>query len=229
MNTLPAPDPHASSDKPQASLRPTWFWQVMHLVCFLYFVPMYRFRAWGVRHVPLTGPVLLVSNHQSFFDPILVGLPLARRRFYAMARKTLWDHPAVGWLIEQLSAVPVDQENAAGDLRAMRQCVEILRQGQMLLVFPEGSRTLTGETDAFLTGTMLLIKRARPAVVPVALDGAFDAWPRGRKLPRPTGRMGVRFGEPIPAEALLTIPPGQALTLLRDRVESLRLGVAKAL
>lgn len=201
--------------------RPDLFWRVLHFFCFAYFLPCYRFRAWGVRRVPRSGPVLLVSNHQSYLDPIAIGLPLSRRRLFALARKTLWDTPWVGWLITRLHAIPVDQENP-GDLKAMRACLDVLGRGEALLIYPEGARTLTGRTEPFQTGTMLLIKRAKPAVVPVAIDGAFQAWPRNRKAPRPTGRIGVMFGEPIPAEELLAMKPDDALRRLRDRVETMR-------
>lgn len=214
--------PESGKDAPS---RPTAFWQLMHLLCFLYFLPAYRFRAWGTSRLPMTGPTLLVSNHQSFLDPIVVGLPLARRRMGALARKTLWDNKAVGWLIDRLEAIPVDQENPS-DLKAMRACLEVLSRGEALLIFPEGARTMTGQTQAFQIGTMLLIKRARPTIVPVGIDGAFDVWPRTRKLPRATGRIGVEFGEPISAETLLAMKPDAALNHLRETVESLRLGVA---
>ncbi len=200
--------------------RPTVFWQVMHALCFAYFVPAYRFRAWGAQHVPMTGPTLLVSNHQSYFDPIIVGLPLARRRFYALARKTLWDQKAVGWLITQLGALPVDQENP-GDLKAMRACIDVLKRDQMLLIYPEGARSLSGQVEAFQPGTMLLIKRARPTVVPVGIAGADGVWERGRKLPAATGRLGVSFGEPIPASTLLAMSAQDAVGMLRERVVGL--------
>ena len=207
---------------------PNLFWRTLHFFCFLYFLPMYRFRWWGVRKVPLTGPVLMVCNHQSFLDPIVVGLPMSRRKFHALARKTLWDNKAVGWVITRLNAFPVDQENP-GDLRAMRACLELLNAGDALLIFAEGARTLTGKTEAFQTGTMLLIKRAKPTVVPVAIEGAYEAWPRRAKHPKPTGRIGIMFGDPIPAEQLLSLKPDAALGLLRDRVESMRLEVAERL
>lgn len=221
-------DGRPSGAAASSASRPTWFWRVMHFCCFVYFVPFYRFRAWGVRRVPLKGPTLLVSNHQSFLDPIVVGLPLSRRRFHALARKTLWDSRAVGWMITRLNAIPVDQENP-GDLKAMRACLDLLKRDEALVIYPEGARTMTGEVQAFQTGTMLLIKRAKPMVVPVAIEGAFEAWPRVRKLPKPTGRIGIMYGDPIPAEELLAMKPDAALKRLRDEVEAMRQTVGERL
>lgn len=208
--------------------RPSAFWHFWHLLTFVWFLLCYRFRAYGVHNVPLTGPVLMVSNHQSFLDPIVIGLPLSRRRFFALARKTLWDHKWVGWLITGLNAIPVDQESG-GDLKAMRTCIDVLKRGESLVIYPEGARTLTGQTQAFETGTMLLIKRARPTVVPIALEGPYAIWPRTKKLPRLSGRVAIRYGEPIPAEMLLAMPADQALQLLRDRVETMRVELAERL
>jgi 1-acyl-sn-glycerol-3-phosphate acyltransferase len=219
-----------SDPRDRATQRPTWLWRLLHLLCFLYFVPAYRFRAWGVQHVPLTGATLLVANHQSFLDPIVGGLPLSRRRFVALARKTLWDSRCVGWLITRLNAIPVDQngvDGGGGDLKAMRACLDVLGRGDALVIYPEGARTLTGEVQRFHTGSMLLVKRAKPTVVPVAIEGAFEAWPRLRRFPRPTGRIGVMFGEPIPAEELVKLKPDDALAQLRDRIEQMRQDIAR--
>jgi len=164
--------------------------------------------------------VLLVASHQSFIDPILVGLACHHRQFYAMARRTLWDESAfLGKLMESLNAIPVDQESA--DLAAMRRSIEVLKQGQALLIFPEGSRTEDGTIAPFAPGISLLIRRAKPMVVPVAIEGAYDVWPRHRKLPKLCGRIGVMFGKAIPADQLLAMQ-SEPTQYLRDQCEALR-------
>lgn len=207
-------------------IRILW-WHALHYLCLVWMVSCYRYREWGSQRIPRTGPVLFLSNHQSFLDPILVGLGAHRRQFYAMARSTLFNNRFFAWLIRSLNAVPV--ERGESDLAAMRRCIEVLKAGNALLVFPEGTRTTTGATLRFASGTMLLIKRAMPTVVPVAVEGAFDAWPKGRKLPRGTGRVAVMYGEPIPAEQLVGMPAEQALAMLRDRVETMRQELAQRL
>lgn len=189
----------------------------MHGICYVLFLPLYRFRMRGVRNIPLEGPLLIVSNHQSFYDPIIVGLGIHKRPFFAMARKTLWDTKWVAWLIDSLNAVPVDQQ--ASDMKAMRKTMGVLQSGQALMLFPEGARTPDGEVHDFAPGMMLLIRRAKPSVLPVGLDGAYDVWPRGRKYPKLFGRIAVSYGEPIEADALLELESEQALEKMRSAVE----------
>jgi 1-acyl-sn-glycerol-3-phosphate acyltransferase len=208
--------------------QPAWrilWWHFLHFLCYLWVGPAYRYRAWGFQRVPQTGPVLLVSNHQSFLDPILVGLSVHHRQFYALARSSLFRHRAFSWLIRSINAIPV--ERGTGDMAAMRRCIEVLQQGHALLIFPEGTRTPDGTTKPFAPGTMLIIKRARPLVVPVAVEGSFAAWPKERKAPRSTGKIGVMFGEPIRPEVLVAMEPAAALEHLRAKVEEMRLEVAR--
>ena len=207
--------------QPGHSLRRILWWQACHTLCTVWFAISYRFRFFGQRNIPLAGPVLFVSNHQSMLDPIIVGLGSSHRQFYALARATLWNNKLMGIIMDSLNGIPVDQDNP--DASTMKRCIEVLKQDHALLVFPEGARTYSGKTEAFEPGTMLIIKRAKPTIIPVALDGAYDAWPRTRKLPKAFGRIACVFGEPIASEDLLSMTNSEALEYLRDRVESLRL------
>lgn len=206
--------------QPGHSLWRIGWWHLLHFVCFMSCGLVYQYRVWGTHQIPQCGPVLFVANHQSFLDPILVGLGGHRRQFYAMARESLWSNQLLGLLMNTLNALPVDQ--AKGDTAAMRRCIDVLRRGHALLVFPEGARTMDGELGPFARGIMVLVKRAKPTVVPVAIEGAFLAWPRTRMLPRPCGRIGVMFGEPIWSGRLVADGNERALELLRWRLESLR-------
>lgn len=209
--------------RPDSLLRRTW-WHVLHFICFIWFRLAYDYRSFGVYNVPRTGPVLLVCNHQSYLDPIIVGLALHWRVFYAMARSTLFRSPAFGWLIRSLNAIPV--ERGESDLSAMRLSLNVLKAGHALVIYPEGTRTRDGSVGPFAPGTFLLVKRGGAPVVPVAIEGSYAVWPKGRPAPRATGRISVRFGQPIPAERLIELGPAAALDLLRQQVESMRWGLA---
>jgi len=210
--------------QPGAPLYRILWWHFLHFIFYCWILPCYRFRAWGYRNVPSKGPVLLVSNHQSYLDPIIVGLGSHHRQFFAIARSTLFRHPVFEWFIRSLNAIPVERGTA--DMGAMRRCIDVLNEGQALLIMPEGTRTLDGTTQPFAPGTMLIVKRAKPKVVPVAVEGAFAAWPKGRGL-KLTGRIGVMYGEAIPAEKLMAMGADAALAMLRDEVEKMRLQLAE--
>lgn len=205
--------------QPGASLWRIAYWHCIHMLCFLFLLPVYRYRAFGVRNIPRTGPLLLVSNHQSYLDPSLVGMGCSRRQFAALARSTLFDNPVFAWIIRRLNAIPVTQGET--DVGAMRKCISELKKGQALLIFPEGSRTLTGEVEPFQTGTMLMIKRAKPTILPVAIEGAYNVWKRGG-YPKFHGRIAVKYGEPIPAETIIEMGPDKGLAFLRDTVAGMR-------
>lgn len=212
--------------QPGHPLRRVLWWSFLHLLCYCWVAPCYRYRSWGGPEVPRRGPLLLIANHQSFLDPILVGQGLHHRQFHALARATLFDHPLFAWLIRSLNAIPVRQGHA--DKAAMRRCLQVLGEGHALLVYPEGSRTPDGRTQPFAPGTLLLIRRARPWVVPVAIEGAYRAWPIWRRLPRPFGRVAVRYGRAVRADEVLA--RGEAgLAELRDEVERMRLALAERL
>ncbi len=207
---------------------PLWriaWWHLVHLVCWVVLGACYRYRVWGTHHLPDTGPVLLVSNHQSYLDPVLVGLASHRRQFIPMARSTLFRNRFFAWLIKSLNAIPVDR--ATSDMAAMRRALDALNRGNSLLIFPEGTRAVTAHVGPFKSGSMLLIKRARPTVVPVAIEGAGTAWPKGRPLPLATGRIAVQFGQPIPADELLAMGTPAAMEHLRSTVETMRQHLAR--
>lgn len=214
--------------QPGRSIHRMLWWHFCHMLCVIWFYTCYRFRFYGARNIPHTGPVLFISNHQSMLDPIIVGLGASHRQFYAMARKTLWGSGALGWVMDSLNAIPVDQDNP--DASTMKKCIEVLKQNHALLIFPEGARTFTGKTEAFEPGMMLIIKRAKPTIIPVALQGAFRVWPRTSKWPMLFGRIGCIYGEPIdPDQLLQDRKPKEALAFLQDKVESLRLELASAM
>lgn len=208
---------------PGATLRHIAWWKLLRFLTWLYVKLFYRHRTTHADRIPAAGGVLLISNHQSFLDLIVVGVGIHHRHFHSMARKTLFDSRAMAWLIRSLNGFAVDQSK--GDLGAMRTAIAKLKEGHLLLVFPEGSRTPDGAVAPFRAGIMTIIKRARPMVVPAAVEGVYDVWPIGAKRPRLHGRTAATYGEPIAADELLAMDPRDALELLRSRVDELRAGL----
>lgn len=185
----------------------------------------FSFRSEGCHHMPRSGPVLVVSNHESFLDPLAVGLAV-RRRIHYLARKTLFKHPVFGSFLRSVGCVPVDQDGIAKE--GIRTCIELLGANKAMLVFPEGERTLTGEMMSFKPGVALVMKKAPTPIVPVGVAGAYEAYPRGQKLPRlsplfwrPTGAaLAASVGKPIPPEHFADMSREQVLADLFQKVQA---------
>jgi len=154
----------------------------------------FRLKIKGIENVPRDGGVLIASNHQSFLDPIIVSAS-NRRPVGFMARDTLFRNAAFAWFIRKLGSFPVRRNTA--DRQAVRDAVARLRAGAALLVFPEGRRTHDGRLGRLRSGPAMLAYRAGVPIVPAAITGAFEAWPRTRKLFR-FRRVSIAYGPPIP-------------------------------
>jgi len=157
----------------------------------------YRLRYSGVENIPRSGSVLVVSNHQSHFDPPLVGSGCPRRMNY-LARDTLFRFTPFRWLIQSLDAIPIDREGLG--LNGIKESLRRLKRGEMVLIFPEGTRTRDGEVGPFRPGFTVLAARSGAYILPVAIEGAFRAWPRWRKAPCLSGNIHVHYGQPIRPE-----------------------------
>jgi len=172
-------------------------------------------RARGRKHIPAEGPTILASNHASFLDPLFVGGPLPRTvRF--VARSTLAEVPLVGWWMHRVGTVFVDRGAPAHT--SLKMMVDVLKSGQAMIVFPEGSRTRDGGLGPFKPGIRVLVKKSGAAVVPVGIRGSFHAFPPGRRFPRLFRRCSVTYGAPMTAEEVLA---DGGLEVLRRRVAEL--------
>jgi 1-acyl-sn-glycerol-3-phosphate acyltransferase len=142
--------------------------------------------------------MLILSNHQSHLDPMLIG-PACPRQLNYLARRTLFDFAPLGWLMSSVGTIPLDRDGVGvGGLKETLRC---LKQDKGVLIFPEGTRSRDGQIAPLKPGFSALARRTRVPIVPVAIAGAFEAWPRSSPFPRP-GVVHIQFGTPIsPAEA----------------------------
>jgi 1-acyl-sn-glycerol-3-phosphate acyltransferase len=177
------------------------FYDFVYWSSFTFFSFGFSFRRSGWGNVPKDGPVLLVANHQSMFDPVLVGLA-SRRYLSFLARKNLFEQPVLAPVIRKLNAIPIDRGMGKDGIQAV---LGALGEGQAVLVFPEGERSHTGEVQPLKPGVSLLIKRVNCPIVPVGVAGSFAAWSRHMKWPRPSplflhpgpSTLAVAVGAPI--------------------------------
>ena len=158
----------------------------------------FRLRWAGSENYPTSGGGLVCANHQSFFDPVLVGLTCDRQMNY-LARKTLFRFAPFRWLISCYDAIPIDREGMG--IAGLKETLRRLRRGELVVIFPEGTRTRDGKLQSLQSGFCAVARRGKQPLIPVAIDGAYDAWPRNRKMPR-LSRISVVVGEPLPVEKL---------------------------
>jgi 1-acyl-sn-glycerol-3-phosphate acyltransferase len=169
-----------------------YYWLGYHLSRLLAKV-FFGFRIVHRERVIQTGPVILATNHQSFFDPPLAG-NAADRAIYFLAKKSLMDVPILGWLLPRLNVIPVNLER--GDRSALKALIRVLSAGDCALVFPEGTRTPDGNLQPAEPGLGLIIAKTRAPVVPMRIFGAYDAWPIGGKM-RLGPKITIVVGEAI--------------------------------
>jgi 1-acyl-sn-glycerol-3-phosphate acyltransferase len=191
-----------------------WLWYaILWCPCYALSQVLFRYRFTGKSRIPLTGPVLIVANHQSNLDPVIVGLACPRQLKY-LARQGLFFFPFNYW-IRALGAVAIDRERGA--LAGIRKTLELLKQDNAVLVFPEGSRTYDGELQPMLQGFCLLARKSRATIVPVALDGAFRALPRGAIFVRPH-RIALSISAPITSRQYDQLSNDQLTELVTNRI-----------
>lgn len=148
----------------------------------------------GVEHVPSTGSVLLMSNHESNLDPVLIGSALPRA-VSIPGKQELFEIPVFGRLLRSLGSYPVQRGGA--DAASLRRSLQVLRHHGVLVVFPEGRRSRTGEIGSFQPTLAKLAIRERTAVIPVGLAGTSLVLPPGAKLPKLGSRVSIVFGEEL--------------------------------
>jgi 1-acyl-sn-glycerol-3-phosphate acyltransferase len=176
---------------------------------------LFRFRIIHRERMIQSGPVILAMNHQSYLDPPLAGIT-CDRPIYFLARRTLLNVPLLGWVLPKVNVIPVNQEGV--DRSAIKALIRVLKAGNGVLVFPEGSRTLDGNLQPAEPGLGLVIAKTFAPVVPMRIFGAREALPRGggrlRLVP-----ITIVIGEPILFSATDLQSSGKNLyARLSDRV-----------
>ncbi|HYE98007.1 MAG TPA: lysophospholipid acyltransferase family protein [Planctomycetota bacterium] len=194
-----------------------WWWWACQWVIRLVGLALWRIRASGVENIPRRGGCLLAANHQSFLDPPLVAAFLPREMHF-MARRSLFQNPAFRALIVRCNAFPIERDTA--DVKGVKLAIGRLEAGNLLLVFPEGTRTRDGTVGRMKAGIGVLAERAAVPIVPVLIEGAHRVWPKGRWLPG-LGSIRIRFGRPLPPGAT---EGTNAADRLREAIVALKTG-----
>jgi len=212
------------------------------LVALAFFIPLrvvgwiaralLRARVSGVEHVPADGPFIICPNHQSYLDAFLVLSVLPFRTFrqlFFVGASEYFETPRMRWFARTTNIIPVDPN--VNLMSAMQAGAAGLRLRRILVLFPEGERSIDGELKPFRKGAAILAAQLGVPIVPVAMDGLFPLWPRSRSfqwralLPWRVTPVGLAFGAP------LTVRKGDdagATERLRRAIETLLAAIRSA-
>jgi 1-acyl-sn-glycerol-3-phosphate acyltransferase len=154
-----------------------------------------RVKIEGLENLPAEGPVMIVCNHASNADGMLLMayvVPKMRRRLRWIGKEEALRWPFFGWVMKQNGVFGV--KRGGGDLEAFRTAKRVLEVGEPLAVFPEGTRSRDGALQEAKEGATVLAVRSSAPIVPIAIAGSHRFWPRGKLLPRPRCRMTISVG-----------------------------------
>ncbi len=139
------------------------------MVCRWYLSLVGKWKVYGQENLPANGGVIIASNHVSNLDPVIMGCTFDRRVSY-LAKEELFKNPIFGWYISKLEAFPI--KRGAGDRGAIRESLKILESGRCFGIFPEGTRSRTGELQEGKAGAAMLALKAKVPVLPVGIKGS---------------------------------------------------------
>src|SRR5438876_3168813 len=157
---------------------------------------MYRPKLKGLENIPKDGPAILVANHQSFLDDLLLPLVVPHRKVVFLAKADYFDKWYLRWFFKGANVIPVRRESHSASEDALRAGVRALRENRLVGIFPEGTRSPDGRLYRGKTGVARMALEAQVPVIPVAISGTFELMPYDRKFPK-TGRVELRFGKPL--------------------------------
>ena len=196
---------------------------------------VHRFaRLWAAIHLKVSGielslqgmerlpepPFIMMCNHQSALDiySLLAGLPVS---FKWLAKRELFSIPFVGWTMKRAGYVSIDRENPREALKAIEEAGQRIREGMVMVIFPEGTRSEDGKLLPFKQGVFNLALRARVPIVPVGICETNRLQPKGCAIPKQKGIVYIHVGEPVAVEGKGSAQKARIMHEVRDRIEGL--------
>ena len=175
---------------------------------------MYRIRVHGLENYPKHDGLLVCSNHQSFLDPLILGVVCPRPVNY-LGRKTLFKFPPLGWFLKWNDTIAIDRE--ASGIGGLKETLRRIKRGETVVMFPEGTRCSDGEFHKLMLGFCAISRRSKATLMPIGFDGAFQAYSRKMRFPLP-GRIHAVMGKPIPFEEYENLKDQELADLLEARI-----------
>jgi len=157
---------------------------------------LFRPKVTGLEHIPAAGGAILAANHVSFLDPMLLPLVVPRRRVLFLTKVKYIDNPRLHWILRGAGVIPVASDDPRAIADAVVAGVAALKEGRLIGIFPEGTRSPDGLLHRGKTGVARIAVQAGVPVIPAGISGTDLALPRGAMLPRPRS-VRIAFGAPI--------------------------------
>ena len=158
-----------------------------------------RVKVEGRDNVPRRGPVIIACNHRSFLDSIFIPL-VVHRRVTFVAKAEYFDDPKTAWFFRGVGQIPIRREGGSASERALASATEVLENGKVFAIYPEGTRTRDGLLHRGHTGVARLAMRCNAPIVPVGMIGSDEVQPVDSKMPKLGRHVTIRFGEAIDPE-----------------------------
>ncbi|MDB5352895.1 MAG: plsC 2 [Planctomycetota bacterium] len=204
--------PAAPAGRDRSAGKMLWYRLVQHVVAQVVSV-FGGIRATGRENIPETGGAILVSNHLSHLDVFVLGILLHRPLNY-VARSTLF-LPGLGLFIRSVGGFPIQRDGKGSE--GFKETLRRVRNGGIVTFFPEGTRSSDGGISDLKPGIVALASRAGVPIIPAAIAGTYESWPKSRSLPRPHP-IRVHYGRPIYPEELAGLSPEATTAVIRERM-----------
>lgn len=191
--------------------------QIQRVVILVTFKLFYGLKVKGTRFIPRSGPAILAPNHQTRFDALPVGFRVPQPVFCAVDRD-YFHKPIIGWWLRTFRGVPLGDRR---DRDGYQRCLQVLRSGNRLILFPEGSLSRDGKLRKLQPGAARAALTCGVDIVPVTLVGGFEVWPRNRPFPRLFRPIVVKFYPPIRCEVAEKADLKRRIDEINDQLERL--------
>jgi 1-acyl-sn-glycerol-3-phosphate acyltransferase len=195
------------------------FYEILRPFFSIIFRIFYSLKITGSEYIPEHGPVILCANHTSYFDSMLVGL-CTKRKVRFIIFEWYYNHWLLGPFIRILKAIPVRSQGI--NKEATKGVITILKDGGVIGIFPEGRLTRTGQIGPAQQGAALLAVLTNAQIVPITINGAFSVYPKGRMIPRLSGKITVEVHPPLSVDPARRKEKGYLETVTAQIMESIK-------